>query len=593
MAEAEPMMSDAGQSTTPLASSLYVEVTSLVEQELYSSAVTLGQFMLASAGGINAPPSCAVMLADALYGAGEWRRASAHYGRGVESGGRLADGGGVDAVRARVRMAQCSVQLAEPDAAKQTLEQIPEAERPAHVWMQLGQLLSAAGSAEPAIACYKQVMRLNPYAVEAYLALNLLCEENRVEKIEPVPAELLPTAAGVVQQLSNAHSHVVREEVREALGEFKDLRQRTGPTTHVLVVEAKLHAELRDPSAALHNLEQARELDPNSLEGSEVHARLLAKAGAPKRVTLSQLTQSLLHVDKCRAEPWIASAYFWSSATKPSLAGNKNAEKDAARRAVDYAEKAVRLAPNSADALHTYATMLARVPGRGNSAAKKESLESSAAAFRKLLGVERCLRPFEGLVGVQVASGLKEDLRQALTRAGEAMRKWPQAPRAYAMMGSVLASPLVKDHTQKAKQAFQKAVELGNKRNPAAAPDPEYLVQLVDLCLLEDPLAGHTRENGVQDALKVRFLSPTSIVWSLLDHVLGSCPGVTWQLLTSWGARTDSVPLNLKLGEVLCMCPDASHHQDAVETYQRALTIDPQNKAAKRGLSALLHACFS
>ena len=29
--------------------------------------------------------------------------------------------------------------------------------------------------------------------------------------------------------------------------------------------------------------------------------------------------------------------------------------------------------------------------------------------------------------------------------------------------------------------------------------------------------------------------------------------------------RTDSVALNLKLGEVLCMCPDASHHQDAVE----------------------------
>lgn len=368
--EAEPTMSDAAQQAgSPLAGSLYVEVASLVEQELFGSAATLGQFMLAAAGGISAPPSCAVLFADALYGAGEWRRAAAHYGRGVEAALRQPDGAGVDAVRARVRMAQCSVKLDEPDAARSALEEIPEADRPAHVWMQLGQLLSVGGSVEPAVRCYKQVMRLNPYAIEAYLALSALGEDSRGEKgkAEPVPAELRQTAAGVVQQLSNAHSHAVRQDVQEAMGEFKDLHEHTGPTTHVLVEEAKLHAELRDSAEAMHCLEQARELDANSLEGSEVHARLLAKAGAPKRIALSQLTQSLLHVDKGRAEPWVASSYFWSSATKPSLAGSKNAERDAARRAVEYAEKAVKLAPSSADAMHTHATMLARMPGRGGS----------------------------------------------------------------------------------------------------------------------------------------------------------------------------------------------------------------------------------
>jgi tetratricopeptide (TPR) repeat protein len=193
--------------------------------------------------------------------------------------------------------------------------------------------------------------------------------------------------------------------------------------------------------------------------------------------------------------------------------------------------------------------------------AKKEALERSAAAFRKLLSVERCLRPYEGLVSVQVASNVKENLRQALTRAGEAMRKWPRAPRAYAMMGSVLASPLVKDQAEKARQAYKKAVELGNQRNPSAPPDPDYLIHLADLCLLE--AGGRTREQGIQEAL---------------------------QLLTTWGARTDSLALNLKLGEVLCLCADASHHHDAVETYQRALAIDPHNRAAKKGLSA--YHCF-
>ncbi len=365
--ESEPMMSDGGPSS-PLAASLYVEVASLVEQELFSSAVTLGEFMVASAGGVSAPPGCTILFADALYGAGEWRRAATHYGRGVEAGQRQSDGPGVDVVRARVRMAQCSMKLDEPDEARSLLEQIPEADRPAHVWMQLGKLLSAGGSDEPAIQCYKQVMRLNPYAIEAYLALSSLGEDSLSSsgKSEPVPVELLQTATGVVQQLANAHSHAAREDVQEAMAEFKEVRERTGATTHLLVAEAKLHAELRDQSAALACLEQARQLDSNSLEGSEVHARLLAKAGAPKRVALSQLTQALLRVDKRRAEPWIASSYFWSSATKPSLAGSKNAERHAARRAVEYAEKAVKLAPNNADALHTHATMLARMPGRSS-----------------------------------------------------------------------------------------------------------------------------------------------------------------------------------------------------------------------------------
>ena len=63
------MMGDAGVPNESLAGSLFVEVTSLVEQELFSSAVTLGQYMVASAGGASAPPSCKALLADALFGA--------------------------------------------------------------------------------------------------------------------------------------------------------------------------------------------------------------------------------------------------------------------------------------------------------------------------------------------------------------------------------------------------------------------------------------------------------------------------------------------------------------------------------------------
>ena len=216
------MMGDAGVPNESLAGSLFVEVTSLVEQELFSSAVTLGQYMVASAGGASAPPSCKALLADALFGAREWRRAAAHYERALEAAQRQPDGGGVDAVRARVRMARCFMELDEPDDAKKTLDLIPSAERPAHAWMLLGQLLSAGGSVEPAIACYKQVVRLNPFALEAMLALTALSEDDREQPPEPVAPELRGSAAGVAQALTNAHGYAAREHVHEAFAEFKE-----------------------------------------------------------------------------------------------------------------------------------------------------------------------------------------------------------------------------------------------------------------------------------------------------------------------------------------------------------------------------------
>ena len=108
------------------------------------------------------------------------------------------------------------------------------------------------------------------------------------------------------------------------------------------------------------------------------------------------------------------------------------------------------------------------------------------------------------------------------------------------MMGSVLASPQVKGQTAKAKEAFNKALELGRERNAVAMPEPQHVLPLVDLCLsegAEKSVSGGSNLSGVEEALQV-----------LAKH-----------------EHPESLELNLKLGLVLCQTSNAAHHHRAIE----------------------------
>ena len=159
-------------------------------------------------------------------------------------------------------------------------------------------------------------------------------------------------------------------------------------------------------------------------------------------------------------------------------------------------------------------------------------------------------------------------IREALERAGKAMRQWTQSPRSYVMMGTALAAvPVAPDepdprkrvsvsstlmavarmlccfelhassnffwHRQetfvrKAKQAFYKALELGHARNPAAFCELNHLFPLVDLCIKAEADA---HAAGLQEAIGLLTQDPESIELNL-NH--------------------ESVELNLKLGTHTC-----------------------------------------
>ena len=50
----------------------------------------------------------------------------------------------------------------------------------------------------------------------------------------------------------------------------------------------------------------------------------LEQGGPSQRVALSQLCQSLLRVDRKRAEPWVAAAHFWANPTAQVTPGKRS-----------------------------------------------------------------------------------------------------------------------------------------------------------------------------------------------------------------------------------------------------------------------------
>jgi poly-gamma-glutamate capsule biosynthesis protein CapA/YwtB (metallophosphatase superfamily) len=74
---------EVGAGQPQLAASLCFEIKSLLDQQLFQSAAKLGQFMVAAAGGINAPATHSLLFADALFGVKEWRRAASYYEQAV------------------------------------------------------------------------------------------------------------------------------------------------------------------------------------------------------------------------------------------------------------------------------------------------------------------------------------------------------------------------------------------------------------------------------------------------------------------------------------------------------------------------------
>ena len=255
-----------------------------------------------------------------------------------------------------------------------------------------------------------------------------------------------------------------------------------------MVARAVARAAMKQTTEAVALFDQARALQSMSLEGASAHAATLMElqckvgyAEQPAQLAqLSKLAQQLLRIDQKRAAPWVASSYFCSASAASSAAQQRRqpgatisgpSVAEQMNTAISYSQRAITLDQLDADALHAHASHLLgsvprRRPKQGDTMTPRlpehhrATLEKAAATYRRLLTVEKRLRPYHGLVAVHLRRG-RDGLKDSLERAGDALRLWPKCPATYTMMGSVLMAPeLIDRERSKARQAFDKALNM-------------------------------------------------------------------------------------------------------------------------------------
>lgn len=521
------------------------QISTLLDQGLYSSAQMLGCFLVSSpAANAESSPhlksESLVLLGDALFREREYRRAIHTYKQALQhykilpkqnstttrsslqsnrsSSPNSFNISAINENEVKFKIASCYCALSDNRAALVEMEGIPSKARNLQMNLLLGKLYRYARHNRAAIAYYKECLRHCPYVFEAIIAL----------------AELGVTAKDIISlfpQTANrsgkspfdhfdsnrwlpryveAQCCIASNDYKGGLELFLDLLQRFPNNIHLLLEIAKVEAIIGKKDEANMNFEKARSIDPYLVTYMDEYAMLL-KIKSDYSM-LNKLVHDLLNIDPTRPEVFVALSVLWETKDE--------------RGALAYAEKSIRI-----DERHITGFIM-----KGNLLLAMKQPEAAVSAFRNAQELRPDIRSYQGLVHSYLALS---KMKEALYAAREAMKAMPQSAKALKLVGDVHASN--SGGREKAKKFYESALRL----------EPGYLGAALALAEL------HVIEGRNGDAV------------SLLERYL-----------KDWA--DDS--LHVKLAQVFAA---TNMLQEALSHYQAALRMNPQNEAAKKGLERL------
>ncbi|KAJ7560047.1 hypothetical protein O6H91_04G111700 [Diphasiastrum complanatum] len=200
--------------------------------------------------------------------------------------------------------------------------------------------------------------------------------------------------------------------------------------------------------------------------------------------------------------------------------------RDDKMRALTYAEKSMRV-----DDRHTTAYLV-----KGDLSLSLSCSEAAVTAFRKAQSLKPDLRSYQGLVRAYLAISKH---KEALCAAREAMKAMPHSAKALTLVGDVYANN--PDGREKARKFYESALRL----------EPGYLGAVLSLA----------------DLQRVEGKNEEAVM--LLQRYL-----------KNWADDA----MHTKLAQILAATNKLG---ESFSHYQAALSINPQNEAAKKGLERL------
>ncbi|XP_003740724.1 anaphase-promoting complex subunit 7 [Galendromus occidentalis] len=355
------------------------------------------------------------------------------------------------------RIYQCLLGRKEIRLATSTLENIPLKQRTPKMNMALGRLYQSQGNDRGAIACYKDVLKVNPYAIAAItslLELNMKAADVSsmvTSKGLHVTMEWLPA---FVAACGDLHS----KNTSKALEAFQslDTSLQLKESFDVSLMLAKLHYFQGESNKALGAFERAVKADKYQVRGMDLYASLLMREKRSKE--LEQLSNHLLSLSDSMPETWVALGYLCYNRGKFP-------------RARHMCDKALDMNPKHVNAVILKAEILFAIGG----------FQSAASTYSEaqIIAPHR-FEPYRGQVTCYLSQNRFSDAQTAATNA---IRQLGQSPRTLTLKAEALAK---NNQIEKARSYLERVL----------AHDPGYLPAIYDLAEILDQTRNY--QGGVQ-----------------------------------------------------------------------------------------------
>ena len=439
------------------------------------------------------------------------------------SSGAVPDATHLDESSTKFKMGKCFAALREWRFALAELETIPARARTLPVTLALAEAYKRTGYDRASVACYKECLRINPFAVEAAEAL----ADAGAAPAEPPDDETENAAdafaSDALRRLTRGRVALASGDAATAASAYAALAETFPGDARVELARARAAAAAGDDAAAADAFRRRRASDPRAAEGADEFAELLRRradegegddpvsdveafaasahdaddehglggygvlscayglGGAAARGAsgeLRALVSEALEAAPERPEPWGAAATYWAARGQVA-------------RALGFADKALRLddrrvaahvarghlclrlrRPDDAVGSFRRAAALCAsalgAPGAANTGEGSRGRLSSFAGPSGTIGAALASRA--GLVAGYL---LQRRRKEALAAAKEALALAPGSPLACALVGDAYlargaqnapsgasASADAKARAEKARTHFQAALAL-------------------------------------------------------------------------------------------------------------------------------------
>ncbi|XP_071747469.1 anaphase-promoting complex subunit 7 [Lepeophtheirus salmonis] len=319
--------------------------------------------------------------------------------------------------------------------------------------MALGQLYYHAGMERPAIACYKEVLKACPLAIEA--AQILMHLGVKAKEINSLTLDLNGSSHNGLDwygQWVQASAQSANRDYKNAISMFKSIEENYHPfrdNVSLLVEMGKAQFYNGDFTGAMLTLSRAHKIEPFHLQGMDILASLLATDKKTKE--LEVFSKKLLSVSEDLPEPWTAMGYY-------SYLNKKS------HRAVYFAHKACMIQSRSIEALLL----------KGNLLLDLKKVQDAMNHFREAIQ----LAPYrfechKGLVECYLG---QSRYREAVTLAAAANLQLNRSARSLTLYASVVMNDPLQISISKPKQLLERALEA----DPCYLPAVYLLAELLE-----------------------------------------------------------------------------------------------------------------